>query len=83
VQMQNESFARGFDFLQAVGRRHNGRPCQGRASHHYDKQLYRRFLRFCHCHPPRIDASRRHISPKCVLGVSVIIWVAPNIDIAF
>ena len=42
--MQNESFVRGFDFLQAVGRRHNGRPCQGRASYHYEKQLYRRFL---------------------------------------
>ena len=24
--MQNESFVRGFDFLQAVDRRHNGRP---------------------------------------------------------
>ena len=50
-------------FLQAVDCQ-NDRPSQDGTRNHYDK-------RFCHCHPPRTDASRGHIPPKCVLGVSV------------
>ena len=36
--------------LQAVDC-HGRRKCQGRGSYHYEKRLYRRFCRFCHCCP--------------------------------
>src|SRR5262249_14008643 len=51
---------------------HSYCPCQGGDRYQYDKRLiYCRFFRFCHCHPPGIDASGRHIAGECVLGVSV------------
>ena len=36
--------------LQAVDC-HGRRKCQGRGSYHYEKRIYRRFCRFCHCRP--------------------------------
>ncbi len=63
-------------FLEAADC-HSYCPCHDRDRYQYDKRLiYYRFFRCCHCHPPRTDASERHIPPKKGIAVSVAANVA-------